>query len=64
LTTQLFFTGDPWINSDVVGAVKPSLIVTLGKHVNPADLQKRSFDKAYYTISYDFALPRLMRKAA
>jgi len=64
LTTQLFFTGDPWIDSDVVGAVKQSLIVTLNKHQDPADLLKRGFDKPYYTISYDFALPRLVRKAA
>jgi catechol 1,2-dioxygenase len=64
LTTQLFFTGDPWIDSDVVGAVKQSLIVTLDKHGDPADLQKRGFNKPYYTVSYDFALPRLMRKAA
>jgi catechol 1,2-dioxygenase len=64
LTTQLFFTGDPWIDSDVVGAVKQSLIVTLGKHNEPADLKKRGFDKPYYTVAYDFVLPRLIRKAA
>jgi len=64
LTTQLFFTGDPWIDSDVVGAVKQSLIVTLTKHEDSADLQKRGFDKPYYTINYDFTLPRLMCKAA
>ena len=64
LTTQLFFTGDPWIDSDVVGAVKQSLIVTLNKHEDPANLHKHGFDKPYYTISYDFALPRLVRKAA
>jgi catechol 1,2-dioxygenase len=64
LTTQLFFTGDPWINSDVVGAVKESLIVTLEKHEDSADLQKRGFNRPYYTASYNFALPRLMCKAA
>jgi catechol 1,2-dioxygenase len=64
LTTQLFFTGDPWIDSDVVGAVKHSLIVTLDKHEDPADLKKQGLNRPYYSISYDFALPRLMRKAA
>jgi catechol 1,2-dioxygenase len=64
LTTQLFFTGDPWIDSDVVGAVKQSLIVTLEKHEDPAGLQKRGLDKPYFTVLYDFALPRLIRKAA
>jgi len=64
LTTQLFFTGDPWIDSDVVGAVKQSLIVTLNKHEDPAALKKRGFEKPYYTVAYDFTLPRTMRKAA
>jgi catechol 1,2-dioxygenase len=64
LTTQLFFTGDPWIDSDVVGAVKQSLIVTLNKHEDPKDWQKRGLDKPYYAVSYNFALPRLIRKAA
>jgi catechol 1,2-dioxygenase len=64
LTTQLFFSGDPWIDSDVVGAVKQSLIVTPVKHEDQKDYQKRGLDKPYYTVSYDFALPRLIRKAA
>ena len=64
LTTQLFFTGDPWIDSDVVGAVKQSLIVTLRKQDDPAEWKKRGLDTPYCTISYDFMLPRLMRKAA
>ena len=57
-------TGDPWIDSDVVGAVKQSLIVTLNKHEDPAALKKRGFEKPYYTVAYDFTLPRTMRKAA
>jgi catechol 1,2-dioxygenase len=64
LTTQLFFAGDPWIDSDVVGAVKQSLIVTLNKHEDPRDWQKLGLEKPYYTITYDFALSRLVRKAA
>jgi catechol 1,2-dioxygenase len=64
LTTQIFFTGDPWIDSDVVGAVKQSLIVTLEKHQDPRDLRKRGVDRAYYSLNYDFTLPRAMRKAA
>jgi catechol 1,2-dioxygenase len=63
LTTQIFFTGDPWIDSDVVGAVKESLIVTPQKH-DVADARKRGLDKPYYAISYDFALPTAIRKAA
>jgi catechol 1,2-dioxygenase len=29
LTTQIYFDGDPWIDSDVAGAVKQSLVTTL-----------------------------------
>jgi catechol 1,2-dioxygenase len=32
LTTQIYFEGDPWIESDVVGAVKPPLITRLNRH--------------------------------
>jgi catechol 1,2-dioxygenase len=64
LTTQLFFAGDPWLNSDVVGAVKQSLIVAPQKHEDPAEMRKLAIEKPYYTIAYDFDLPRLVRKAA
>ncbi len=64
LTTQIFLAGDPWIDSDVVGAVKGSLVVGLEKHDNPADLRKLGLVRPYYTLSYDFVLPRRMAKAA
>jgi catechol 1,2-dioxygenase len=64
LTTQIFFTGDPWIDSDVVGAVKQSLIVSPAKHEDPAEIRKHGLEKPYFTIAYDFVLPRTMRKAA
>jgi protocatechuate 3,4-dioxygenase beta subunit len=64
LTTQIFFENDPWIDSDVVGAVKQSLIVRLKRHDDPADLRKRNLDRAFCTLSYDFVLPRSMAKAA
>lgn len=64
LTTQIFLAGDPWIDSDVVGAVKRSLVAGLAKHDNPADLRKLGLARPYYTLSYDFVLPRTMAKAA
>jgi len=47
LTTQIYFDGDPFIDSDVVGAVKPSLVTRLRRYegVDP-----------YATCSYDFVL--------
>src|SRR5215831_980011 len=54
LTTQIFFTGDPWINSDVVGAVKPSLITTPIRHDDSVEMRNRGIERPFYTLSYDF----------
>jgi catechol 1,2-dioxygenase len=45
-TTQIYFEGDPWLDSDVVGAVKPELVVALQRDGNMA------------TGTYDFVLRR------
>jgi catechol 1,2-dioxygenase len=49
LTTQIYFEGDQWIDSDVVGAVKAPLITKLERH---EDADGRSSA----TCSYDFVL--------
>jgi len=58
LTTQVFLKGSPWIDSDVVGAVKQSLVAGLEKHEDPADLRRRGLERPYFTLHYDFVLPR------
>ena len=45
LTTQIYFEGDPWLDSDVVGAVKSSLVTKL------------THGPSHATCSYDFVLP-------
>lgn len=50
LTTQIYFEGDPWIDCDVVGAVKAPLITRLEHHVD-AD------GRSWATCTYDFVLP-------
>jgi catechol 1,2-dioxygenase len=50
LTTQIYFEGDPWIDSDVVGAVKASLVAKLAPHDDDRG-------RSYATCSYDFVLP-------
>lgn len=45
-TTQLYFEGDPWLDSDVVEAVKPELVVKLER------------DGTLAAGSYDFVLRR------
>ncbi len=49
LTTRIYFEGDPWIDSDVVGAVKAPLITKLEQHM---DLEGHTSA----TSSYDFVL--------
>ncbi len=47
LTTQIYFDGDPWIDSDVVGAVKDSLVTHLVRDAEGAT-----------RCSYEFVLTR------
>jgi catechol 1,2-dioxygenase len=48
LTTQIYIEGDPWLDSDVAGAVRPSLITKLEKND----------DDGGYGCHYDFVLAR------
>jgi catechol 1,2-dioxygenase len=50
LTTQIYFEGDPWLGSDVVGAAKESLVTKLVWNED-ADGGRSA------TCSYDFVLP-------
>jgi catechol 1,2-dioxygenase len=64
LTTQLFIADDPWIDSDVVGAVKPSLVINFERHDKPADLRTRGQQRPFRSARYDFILAPAMAKAA
>ncbi len=64
LMTQIFLQGDKWIDSDVVGAVKDSLIAGTEKHDDPREISKRALKAPLYTLEFEFVLPRGMKKAA
>ena len=64
LTTQLFVAGDPYIDSDVVGAVKDPLVIKFARHENPAELRERGQQRPFYTARYDFVLASALAKAA
>jgi catechol 1,2-dioxygenase len=51
LTTQVYFKGDPYIDNDVVGAVKAPLITELSHYV-------AEDGQAFATCTFDFELPR------
>ena len=48
LTTQVYFAGDQWLEHDVVGAARPSLVTKLERADGP--------DGAAYTCQFDFTL--------
>jgi len=62
LTTQLFVSGDPWIDSDVVGAVKPSLVIDFDRHQDAKELSERGQERPFRTARYDFVLESAMGK--
>jgi protocatechuate 3,4-dioxygenase beta subunit len=52
LTTMLFMAGDPWLEDDVVGAVKPELIVT----PRPTELPGVVAPRRSFAAEFDIAL--------
>ncbi|MEH6994804.1 hypothetical protein V7075_19185, partial [Neobacillus drentensis] len=56
LTTMLFISNDPWIDSDAISAVKDSLILNLKKADSSSDKEKYGLDKSFFTCEYDFKL--------
>lgn len=56
LTTQLYFAGDPWLDSDVVGAVKDSLVIAPVRHEDPDEFRGRGLGRPYYAATFDFTL--------
>jgi catechol 1,2-dioxygenase len=53
LTTMVYFAGDPWLDSDTIGSVKGSLVVTLERL--PAD---HHCDRPYARCVFDVSLKR------
>jgi catechol 1,2-dioxygenase len=64
MTTQIFFEGDPWLDSDVADAVKPGLIIPLERHDDPREVERSGLGRPYVTARYDFVLRPRARVAA
>jgi protocatechuate 3,4-dioxygenase beta subunit len=56
LVTHLFVKGDPYIESDVVFGVKPSLIVDFRQNPSEEAAQKAGLKAPFCEASYDFVL--------
>jgi catechol 1,2-dioxygenase len=56
LTTHLFASGDPYLDSDVVFGTKDSLIVDFARHDSAEEAKQRGVQAPFYTVEYDFVL--------
>jgi protocatechuate 3,4-dioxygenase beta subunit len=54
--SELFVSGDPYINSDAVFGVKDSLTVDFVLHESTDDTEKYGRPVPFYTVDYDFVL--------
>jgi catechol 1,2-dioxygenase len=60
LTSQVYFEGDEYLNSDVANAVRDDLVAKLIRREEPKDLAARGLDKPYFEVSLDFILTPLL----
>ena len=56
LTTHLFVSDSPYLDSDAVFGVRDSLIVDFARHPAGTAPDGRTLDKPFYTTEYDFKL--------
>ncbi|HEY7296221.1 MAG TPA: intradiol ring-cleavage dioxygenase [Dehalococcoidia bacterium] len=56
LTTHLFASGDPYLDSDAVFGKKDSLVVDFVRHDSPEEAATRGVRAPFYTVEYDFVL--------
>jgi len=54
--THLFVKGDPYLESDAVFGVKPSLVVEFKRSDSEAEGTKLGLKVPFYTVTYDFVL--------
>jgi hydroxyquinol 1,2-dioxygenase len=58
VTTHLFASGDPYLESDVVFGTKDSLVVDFVRHESPEEAAGYGVRAPFYTAGYDFVLRR------
>ena len=64
MTSQVYFRGGRYLESDVANAVRDELIVDLIRHDTAESLASRGLDKPYYEVRYDFVLSAANQLAA
>jgi catechol 1,2-dioxygenase len=56
LTSQIYFQGSDYIDSDVANAVRDGLVVPLQRKESADELAARNLQRAYWEVKYDFRL--------
>jgi catechol 1,2-dioxygenase len=56
LTSQLYFDGGDYLDSDVANAVRDGLVVRLVRRDDPEDLAARGLRKPYFEVCHNFIL--------
>ena len=56
LVTQVFFPGDPYLDDDTIGAVKPALVRPLERHDDAAEIEARGLGAPFSTCDFDIRL--------
>ena len=56
LTSQLYFRGGDYLDSDVANAVREGLVAQLIRRDDPNDLAARGLRRPYFEVRYDFIL--------
>ena len=56
LTSQLYFAGGDYLDSDVANAVRDQLVANLVRRDHPDDLALRGLHNPYFEVHYDFLL--------
>jgi hydroxyquinol 1,2-dioxygenase len=56
VTTELFVSGDPYLDSDAVFGVRESLIVKFVRHEAEEEAERFNVSAPFYTVDYNFVL--------
>jgi protocatechuate 3,4-dioxygenase beta subunit len=56
VTTHLFVSGDPYLESDAVFGTKDSLVVDFMRHDSAAEAARYQISTPFYSVEYDFVL--------
>ncbi|RJF88609.1 catechol 1,2-dioxygenase [Oleomonas cavernae] len=57
MTSQIYFKGGRYLESDSANAVRDGLIAELIRHERDEDLAAHNLDKPYFDVTYNFVLP-------